>query len=94
MDKIRAYLKEKTGLFLRRLDNELDFGRVMFYFCSVFGGAEALGERIVRRAAEEDPKTADAALGALALGLERVGRSLRRCLAIETLTAEQGWRGT
>ena len=82
MDKIRAYLKEKTGLFLRRLDNELDFGRVMFYLCSVFG------------AAEEDPKTADAALGALALGLERVGRSLRRCLAIETLTAEQGWRGT
>ena len=58
--------------------------------------AEALGDRIVRRAAEADPETAaeraaaDAALGSLALGLERVGRSLRRCLAMETLTAEQG----
>ena len=58
--------------------------------------AEALGERIVRRAAEEDPDTAaeraaaDAALGSLALGLERVGRSLRRALAMEALVAEQG----
>ena len=58
--------------------------------------AEALGERIVRRAAEEDPETpaeraaADTAIGALALGLERVGRSLRRALAMETLVAEQG----
>ena len=58
--------------------------------------AEALGERIVRRAAEEDPETpaeraaADAALGALSLGLERVGRSLRRALAMEALVAEQG----
>ena len=58
--------------------------------------AEALGERIVRRAAEADPETpaeraaADAALGSLALGLERVGRSLRRALAMEALVAEQG----
>ena len=58
--------------------------------------AEALGERIVRRAAEEDPETpaeraaADTALGSLALGLERVGRALRRALAMETLVAEQG----
>ena len=58
--------------------------------------AEALGERIVRRAGEEDPETpaeraaADAALGALSLGLERVGRSLRRALAMEALVAEQG----
>ena len=58
--------------------------------------AEALGGRIVRRAAEEDPETpaeraaADAAIGALSLGLERVGRSLRRALAMEALVAEQG----
>ncbi len=71
--------------------------RVLERFAEInLAAAEALGERIVRRAAEEDPDTpaeraaADAALGALSLGLERVGRSLRRALAMEALAAEQG----
>ncbi len=50
-------------------------------------------ERIVRRAAEEDPKTpaeraaADAAISGLALGLERVGRAVRRCPRTQTCAA-------
>ena len=79
--------QDRTQRHLRQLERFAEIN---------LAAAEALGERIARRAAEEDPESpaeraaADAAIGGLVLGLERVGRSLRRALAMEALVAEQG----